>query len=278
MAEIMIKQALQQGYVHLSGIESARLDAELLLQSVLGCNRSYLYSHSDELISQSMSKHYQALLEQRLAGQPLAYLTGIREFWSLPLRVTPDTLIPRPETETLIEAALAFIPHDEECKVLELGTGSGAIALAIAHERPHASILASDISAAALTVAKSNAEQLGISNIEFILSDWYEKIPMTPYHMIISNPPYIAADDPHLQDPNLKHEPQIALVAEQDGIACLQHIINLAPKYLLPGGYLLLEHGWQQGPEVMSLLDHDFKQCEAYKDLQGLHRASLGRR
>lgn len=257
---------------------SARLDAEVLLAHALNVERSYLYTWPDRHIPPAQAQAFASLLQQRMQGVPVAYLTGMREFWSLALKVTPATLIPRPETETLVEQALEIIPADARWNILELGTGSGAIALALAHERPHCRITATDRSTGALSVAVTNADRLGINNITFLHSDWFHNLPADRYPLIVSNPPYVRADDPHLREGDVQHEPVSALSAGADGLDCLRHIISYSPAFLCAPGYLLLEHGFDQAAAVDQLLQqHGYNETASVTDTAGQPRVSLGR-
>lgn len=252
---------------------SARLDAELLLAQVLGWPRSRLFARSEECLTAAQLSNFEQLLAQREAGAPVAYLLGQQEFWSLPLRVTADCLVPRPETEDLVAWVLQQdLPHNS---VLDLGTGSGAIALALAHERSDWAITATDASAAALEVARSNAAQLGLS-VAFALGDWFDALSPQHFDLIASNPPYLAADDPHLSD--LQHEPHQALVAAAEGLADINQIIEQAPHFLHAGGQLVMEHGMSQGPAVRAQLHkRGFTEVVTQLDLAGLERFSHGR-
>lgn len=256
---------------------NARLDAEVLLAHVLSKPRSYLYAWNDALISEAQYTQFNQLWQRCVQGEPLVYLLGYKEFWSLRFRVTPATLIPRPDTELLVEQALrvcATYPLDTRLTIIDLGTGSGAIACAIAHEYPQHRVLATDTSLAALAVAKENATQLGCQ-VEFIHSDWFSALHGVQAQLIVSNPPYIAADDPHLVA--LQHEPINALVAKHQGLAALYHLITQAPKHLLPNGHLLLEHGYEQGEQVRACFNqHGYQQIETHLDLAGLPRMTGG--
>lgn len=256
---------------------SPRLDAELLLGTVLDCERSFLYAHPELSLDDQQREHYLSLIARRAAGEPVAYIRGVKEFWSLPLRVTADVLVPRPETELLVELALECVPAHTHLRVLDLGTGSGAIALAIAHERPGWEITATDIDVATLEVARANAERLGIGNITFVSSDWFQALSAQGFDLIVSNPPYLAASDPHLQVLELKQEPERVLVSGENGTQALETIIRGATRHLPTGGYLIVEHGYDQGTAVRRLFQsHRFHNVHTYKDLAGHERASLG--
>jgi release factor glutamine methyltransferase len=211
-------------------------------------------------------------------GEPIAHLIGQRDFWDMTLKVTKDTLIPRPETERLVQLALAQIPADAAWHIADLGTGSGAIALAIARERPHCQLLATDLSAQALAVARDNAQQLQVTNIRFQNSHWFAQLAGSRFEMIVSNPPYIAPDDPHLSQGDLRFEPQSALRADSGGLADIRAITQQAREHLTPPGWLLLEHGYQQGAAVAALLnDLGYREVEIYQDLNGNDRITLGK-
>ncbi len=261
-----------------SGHPSApgRLDLELLLASVTGRNRGFVLAHPEYLLSYNESRLYHQLLERRLQGEPLAYILGYREFWGLTLKVTPAVLIPRPDTELLVEQALAHWPEQSRAvTVLELGTGSGAIALALASEHPEAQITASDLSTAALAVARQNAANLGL-RVRFVHSDWFDAISGR-FDLILSNPPYVAVDDPHLRDPALQHEPRMALQAGPRGLNAIARIIREAPDHLRPDGLLLLEHGHDQGAAVRQLLaNKGYQNIQTLQDLGNSDRVTLG--
>ncbi|MBN9231327.1 MAG: peptide chain release factor N(5)-glutamine methyltransferase [Legionella sp.] len=253
------------------------LDAEILLAHVLQKNRAYLYAHPDLLLSTEQLDKYKNHLMQRLEGTPIAYITQKREFWSLNLKVNEHTLIPRHETELLVELALEKIPPESSIHILELGTGSGAIAVALAHERPQWTIDAVDISRDALMVAQENAARYQLKNIKFYYSDWYKNILRPQYHAIISNPPYIAFEDPHVHQGDLRFEPQHALVSNENGLADLRIIIQQGYNHLHPGGLILLEHGFNQKLNVRAILNElQFKNIQCWQDIQGHDRVSGG--
>jgi len=253
-------------------------EADLLLAHALGRSRSWLLAHGDDDIAADDAARFTGLVERRAAGEPVAYLTGSRGFWSLELAVTPATLVPRPETEWLVELALARIPADAETRIADLGTGSGAIALAIAKERPRARVVATDASGPALDVARENARRNRIGNVEFRQGDWYAPLAGESFDLIASNPPYIALGDPHLDEGDLRFEPRSALLSGADGLDAIRAIVSDAPSHLRAGGWLLLEHGWEQGEAVRALLrDAGFFDIATERDLEGRDRVTLGR-
>jgi release factor glutamine methyltransferase len=254
------------------------VDAQWLLVHALGKPRSWLYAHGDDVADAALVARFEALVARRVVGEPVAYLTGRRGFWSLDLTVTPATLIPRVETELLVELALARLPRDREPRIADLGTGSGAIALALAHERPRARVVATDASDAALAVARDNAIALGIDNIDFRRGDWLAALSGERFDLIASNPPYIASDDPHLGVGDLRHEPAAALASGCDGLDAIRMIVRDAPAHLVTDGWLLLEHGLEQGRAVRDLLHAaGFVDVATEHDLEGRDRVTLGR-
>ena len=256
----------------------AKLESQLLLQYVLNKDRAWLFSHENDALGANIHAAFEALITRRLSGEPIAYMLGKREFYGLEFTVTPDTLIPRPDTETLVEAALGKIPANQPCEVLDLGTGTGAIALAIASQRPRAKVIAVDISGAALAVAQTNAKSLGIKNVGFLLSDCFRELQGRTFDVIVSNPPYIAEGDPHLAQGDLRFEPASALVAGKDGLDCIRQIISEARQYLKPYGWLMLEHGYDQAVEVAQLLEAaHFDSVISTPDLSGILRVTSGR-
>jgi release factor glutamine methyltransferase len=255
---------------------SARFDAEILMAHALDSTRSFLYANPELELPRNRAETFKKLIKQRALGQPVAYLTGSSEFWSLPLKVTPDVLIPRPDTELLVEAGLKNIPSEADWRIADLGTGSGAIALAIASERKKCELHATDISMAAINVARENARQLGISNIQFHIGSWCEPL-RGKFHLIVSNPPYIDADDPHLDQGDLRFEPGTALTPGPDGLHAIRQVSELACPKLLDGGWLMLEHGWQQGPATRKIMEGaGFTNIETLQDLQGHERVTVG--
>ena len=264
-----------------AAVLGTRLDAELLLAHVLDVPRASVIARDERELTPEELGDFERLLARRLAGEPLAYLTGTKEFWSLELDVTPDVLVPRPETELLVEWTLSF-PRKRESRVLDVGTGSGAIALAIARELPQARVIASDISSAALAVARRNAATAGVTNVEFVESNLFERLDPRfrgddGLDVIVSNPPYVAEGDPHLAD--LEFEPALALASGADGLDALRAIVAGAPAHLAPGGWLLVEHGATQGAAVRELFAKaGFADVETRRDLAGHERATGGRR
>lgn len=255
-----------------------RADAELLLAHAVGRDRAWLFAHATDELDTAQAAAFADLLARRAAGEPVAYLTGRRGFWTLDLEVGPDTLIPRPETELLVELALARLPADAPARVADLGTGSGAIALAIASERPLAAVIATDASKAALAVAVRNAQRNGIDNIWFRRGSWYTALGNERFDLIASNPPYIADGDPHLGEGDLRFEPAMALSCGTDGLDAIREIIAGASAHLAPRGWLLLEHGWEQGEAIRALLhEAAFVEVATERDLEGRDRVSLGR-
>lgn len=257
--------------------DSALLDTEVLLCQALNQPRSHLRAWPDKQLQPKQLAAFKALLEQRQQGTPIAYITGNREFWSRDFQVSPDVLIPRPDTELLIELSLELIPADEPAKIVDLGTGSGIIAITLASERPQAQISATDFSLAALRIAKFNADKHHINNIEFYQSDWFVNVPESKFKLIVSNPPYIAEDDDHLQQGDVRFEPQSALSAPEQGLADIRIIAEAACNYLEPGGHLLIEHGYNQQQQVQTLLkDLHYDKVKTYKDLSGQPRVTYG--
>ena len=256
---------------------SARLDAELLLAHVLGKPRSYLRTWPEREPDAAQCAAFAALLARRRAGEPVAYLLGRQGFWSLELDVAPHTLIPRPDTELLVETALALCPGGP-AKVLDLGTGTGAIALALASERPAWQLLGVDRVPAAVRLAEGNRARLRLGNARFVESLWFAALGGERFRMIVGNPPYIAADDPHLARGDVRFEPVSALVAGADGLDDIRQIVAQAPEHLEPGGWLLLEHGFDQAAAVRALFAaRGFIDVDSRRDLGGHQRITLGR-
>ena len=272
---VSVRRALAQ-----SGL--VPLDAQVLLAHALGRDRAWLVAHADDALTREQAPAFAALARRRRDGEPVAYLTGIREFWGLPFAVSTAVLIPRPETETLVELALSRLLPDRDVRILDLCTGSGAIAVAVAHERPRAAVLATDLSVAALDVARGNARRLSVGNVEFLLADGYEGVPSAwrgaPFDLVASNPPYVAARDPHLADGDVRFEPVEALVAGDDGLALLRRIVAGAPGRLVPGGTLAVEHGYDQSEAVRGLfVAAGFAEVVTVRDLAGIPRVAAGR-
>lgn len=257
--------------------DSARRDTEILLCHCLGKPRAWLYTWPEYEVSQDSAHQFRQLLARRGAGWPVAYLVGEREFWSLPLAVSSATLIPRPETEVLVAWALELPLQHHDVRVLDLGTGSGAIALAVASERPHWQVTALDSSAQALLVARANAARAGLQRVSFVQSHWYAAVGAQRFNLLLANPPYIAVDDPHLACGDVRFEPRAALVSANDGLADLDHLVTGAPPHLSNGGWLLLEHGFEQASAVRDMLDNaGFRQVSTRRDLAGQERITGG--
>jgi release factor glutamine methyltransferase len=258
--------------------DTPRLDAELLLAAALEHPRAYLHAWPERVLEPEQTARFVAWLKRRRKGEPIAYILGRREFWSLELEVTPDTLIPRPETELLVVLALEHLPADRPLDVADLGTGSGAIALALASERPRTRIVATDRGPAALAVARRNARRLNIANVEFRPGDWCAPLAGERFDLIAANPPYVAAADPRWRRGELRFEPPAALVSGVDGLDALRAIILQAPDHLKSGGWLVLEHGCDQGAAVPALLrQRGFVEASDHRDAAGLSRTSAGR-
>ncbi len=261
---------LKQAYIQLEQFESARLDAEILLAHVLNRTRSYLHGWPDTILSRSQLHEYQRLIKRRSKGEPIAYLIGRREFWSMDLVVTRETLVPRPETETLVEQTLTRIPATEQWRIVDLGTGCGAIALAIASERPHCEVIATDLSPATLKVARDNLRRTAINNMYLLLGSWCSPLRPRSTDLIVCNPPYIAQDDVHLLGDGVRCEPPRALASGPDGLEDLRTLVRQATTVLRPGGWLLMEHGYEQGPAVETLLeDGGYTEIRDYPDSAG---------
>jgi release factor glutamine methyltransferase len=276
-----VAEILRSGARSLDGqSDSPRLDAELLLGFLLGLSRSGLVARDHDPVAADPAQAYAGLIDRRLSGSPIAYLTGIREFWSLELDVTPAVLVPRPETELAVELALELlparrIPAGAPYSVLDLGTGSGAIALALAAERPEWRLTGVDISPPALEVAAGNSRKLGLSHIDWRLGSWFEPVAGRRFDLIVANPPYVAAGDPALE--KLAAEPAIALAAGPTGLEALSAIVRGAAAHLQPEGRLILEHGADQAPDVAQLLErHGFSAIRCYSDFSGKPRVTLG--
>lgn len=272
-----IKSTLADATSQLSS-EDAKLEAQLLLQHALNVNRAWLIVHENDAPQANIHEAFETLLNRRLHGEPMAYILGGREFYGLDLMVTTDTLIPRPDTETLVEAALGKIPQSKTAPILDLGTGSGAIALAIAKHRPLANVIAVDASNAALEIAKKNAYHLKITNVQFVLSNWFENLADEKFNVIVSNPPYIEQHDVHLSHGDLRFEPLSALASGVDGLDDIRKIIGNCLIHLKPQGWLMLEHGYNQAELVADLMaETGLTNIETIKDLGGNQRVTLGK-
>ena len=260
----------------LSESESPKRDAEILLEYVTGKSRTYLLAFGETELTAEQQSQLDALLARRKTGEPVAHLVGEREFWSLPLYVSAATLIPRPDTECLVEQALARLPA-AGCSILDLGTGTGAIALALASERPDCTVTAVDVMPDAVALARRNVERIGASNVTVLQSSWFTALDDRAFGMIVSNPPYIDERDPHLAQGDVRFEPLTALVAANAGLADLDHIVTTSRKHLLPGGWLLVEHGWTQGEAVRALFaTAGYTAVETCRDYGGNERLTLG--
>jgi release factor glutamine methyltransferase len=252
-------------------------DARWLLAHAAGRSQTWLYAHARDPVPDGVAARFESLVARRAAGEPVAYLTGVRGFWGFDLAVTPATLIPRPETELLVELALARLPA-KDARVVDLGTGSGAIALAIARERPDAVVLATDASVDALTVARANAKALGLTHVRFARGDWYAPLDHARFDVIASNPPYIEDADPHLAQGDLRFEPASALSSGADGLDAIRILAAGARVHLAPGGWLLIEHGLAQGAAVRALFEQaGLVEVATARDLEARDRVTLGR-
>jgi release factor glutamine methyltransferase len=281
-----IRELIREGAAKLARVaDSPRLEAELLLARSLGLSRSALHAHDDErVLDCHATDRYEAFLTRRALGEPVAYLLGTKEFWSLELAVTPDVLIPRPETELVVERALARLPvrkrgGESPVRVLDLGTGSGAIALAIARERPDCEVVGVDSSTAACAIATANAARLEIANASFVAGCWYEPVAGQRFDLIASNPPYIAEDDPRIEPNVRRYEPRLALYGGADGLESLRAVVGRAPAHLQPGGWLVVEHGDTQGPAVRVLMARaGLEAIATSRDLAGAERCTEAKR
>lgn len=265
----------------LSGTSTPLLDAEVLAAHVLGKNRSWLYAHSEDRVETECAEAFRQLVRRRAVGEPIARITGTREFWSLPIEVTGDVLIPRPETELLVELALRHLSPDRPCRIADLGTGSGAIALALATELPKAFVVGVDASASALKVSGRNARSLGLGpdRVEFRAGDWFEPLGNERFDCLVSNPPYVRENDPHLQQGDVRFEPRDALAAGPEGLDAIRRIVSNAPDHLSTGGILILEHGHDQQPTVVSKVKeaHPVASVEVHSDYGGIPRAVVAK-
>jgi len=283
-SDLRVRQLLHKAFLRLSApnaeasTDSPRREAELLLCHVLDVGRAWLFAHDDAQIDPAQRERFEALLVRRAAGEPLAYLTGQREFFGLSFAVGAGVLIPRHDTEVLVEQALARLPRAPGLDVLDLGTGSGAIALTLAHERPELSVTAVDASAAALGIAQANAQRLALQRVEFLEGDWFTPVAGRRFDLVVSNPPYIEDSDPHLEQGDLRFEPRSALASGTDGLDDIRRIVDSARRHLKSGGWLLLEHGHLQGDAVRGLLiEAGFDEVETVQDLEQRDRVSAGR-
>ena len=267
---------LREAVSELSESESPKRDAEILLEHVTGKSRTYLLAFGETLLTTEQEAQLAALLARRKTGEPVAHLVGEREFWSLPLYVSAATLIPRPDTECLVEQALARLPT-AACSILDLGTGTGAIALALATERPDCTVTAVDVMPDAVTLAQRNVERLGLGNVTVLQSSWFTALENRLFALIVSNPPYIDEHDPHLAQGDVRFEPLTALVAANEGLADLDHIVTTSRQHLLSGGWLLVEHGWTQGNAVRALFTNaGYREVATCRDYGGNERLTLG--
>ena len=258
-------------------VVSARIEVQCLLQAVLNVNRAHVIAYPEKQLEFDQQARYSALLERRLNGEPVAYILGEREFYGLKFKVTTATLIPRPETELLVERALSCIPREGGIRVLDLGTGSGAIALSIAHVRPDVKVVAIDTSEDALEVAMNNMQNFNLRNVQFLRSDWFSGLKNERFDLIVSNPPYVAEGDAHVEQGDLRFEPRSALTSGKDGLVDISRIIAEAPAHLIQGGSLMFEHGYDQAKKVRELLHQArFEKIFTDHDLSGIERTSGG--
>jgi release factor glutamine methyltransferase len=273
-----IRTSLEHAYETLQILsETARLDSEILLCHVLDKNRAFLRAWPEKKLNPEQIVEFQELVKKRKNGLPIAYLVGIKEFWSREFIVNQHVLIPRPETELLIELALELIPDNPSKSIVDLGTGSGAIGITLAAERPTAKIIATDTSLQALEVAKTNAKNHNIANIKFLVSHWLRQLANEKHHLIVSNPPYIASQDPHLQQGDIRFEPKKALIADQHGLSDIFEIVETARNFLCTGGYLIIEHGFNQKQQVQSIYKKfKYTNIASHHDLAGQPRITLG--
>ncbi|MDH4166371.1 MAG: peptide chain release factor N(5)-glutamine methyltransferase [Gammaproteobacteria bacterium] len=275
-----VSQLIAEGSARLRRVaDDPRHEAEILLGAALGRTRAWIMAHPDErVLDCEATDRYESHVTRRSHGEPVAYVLGEKEFWSLPLEVTPDVLIPRPETELVVELALTHLPRDQEARVLDLAAGSGAIALALARELPRAAVVGTDLSAAAIAVARRNAQRLGLANVLFRTGHWFDPVAEERFDLVASNPPYIAETDDRVEPAVRRFEPHAALFAGTDGLEALRVITGAAGRHLSPGGWLVVEHGDRQGPAVRELLSvAGFADVATHADLAGLDRCTEGR-
>ncbi|MBT5032300.1 MAG: peptide chain release factor N(5)-glutamine methyltransferase [Proteobacteria bacterium] len=277
-----LQDALVNGRVTLEHCsDSAKHDCEILLSHALSKNSAWLIAHSDSALTGEQKTRFQSYIERRSKGEPVAYIIGHRAFWKHNFHVSPDVLIPRPETELLVELALEtaanLAPTVSQLKIADLGTGSGAIAVSLANELAHADIVAADASEAALTIARANSRLVGATNIEFVLSDWFSSLAGYCFNIIVSNPPYVAEKDPHLEQGDLRFEPRCALTAGADGLNDIRQIVKNAKQHLFKNGYLFIEHAYDQGDAVRTLFaDAGLCNINTHHDLLSLERVTCG--
>lgn len=276
---VTIKELLSEAEQRLQHLETGRLDAEVLLAFLLNTGRESLFAHPEKTVALELAADFQSLIAKRMDRFPVAYLTGTREFWSIGLLISQDTLIPRPETESLVEAALELIPEDEPVNILDAGTGSGAIAIAIARERPQSRVTASDISREALTVAQENAARLNVDNIRFRESDWFSAFSGEVFDLVVCNPPYVDSRDSGFQSGELRYEPRLALDGGYLGMQMINHIVPAAGEHLKQDASLLLEHGCNQGESIRYLLiSNGYVDVKSRYDYAGRERISMARK
>lgn len=274
-----VQSALEDAVQRLISVsESPLLDAEILLCLALDKDRSHLRAWPKKSLSPEHNCRFEALLQKRLSGMPVAYITGRREFWSRDFEVSRDVLIPRPDTELLIELALKLIPERQPCRLIDLGTGSGIIAITLAAERPDSEVIATDFSTNALAIARRNAQQHNVRNIHFLQSDWFGAISDSAlFNLVVSNPPYVADNDPHLTEGDVRFEPMSALIADNHGLSDIERIATAARRHLLPQGHLLVEHGYNQQNQVQAIFSQsNYRDIVTYRDLSGQPRVTYG--
>lgn len=276
-ALLTIEQAIQWGQKQLAGGESATLDCRLLLCHVLSCSAAYLFTWPEKSLTSNEQQEFKTLIASRKEGHPVAYLIGERQFWSLSLAVNDSTLIPRPETELLVDIALNTVLAEPQ-QVLDLGTGTGAVALAIASERPNWQVTGVDRIEEAVALAEHNASKNNLTNVTFLVSHWFSALSGLSFNLIVSNPPYVESNSHYLHQGDVRFEPASALTAGPDGLDDIREIIDKAPHYLVAKGYLMLEHGYEQSAAIRQLLDErGFSDCQTFLDLNGIDRITIGR-